>query len=92
MTGNRPYTDEDAALAAHYVPLGFTERDPYRNVDEAARALLDAVAPSIIRRAKAEGWDEGYEAGYQMARSWGHVDYWEGEPANPYADEIEAAK
>ena len=47
------YTDADVSLVANYMPLGFTERDPYRDVDEAARAILDAVAPAIAARAQA---------------------------------------
>lgn len=61
-----PYTDADVALVANYVPLGFTERDPYRDVDEAARAILNAVAPAIAARAlreAAEWIDDVSEAG-----------------------------
>lgn len=54
------YDDAIAALAADYIPLGFTRRDPYRNVHEAARAVLDAVAPLIaakaLRDAAADYW------------------------------------
>jgi hypothetical protein len=35
-----------ADVIANYVPLGFEERDPYRNVPEAARAIADAVLRS----------------------------------------------
>ena len=48
------YTNADVSLVANHVPLGFTERDPYRDVDEAARAILDAVAPAIAARALRE--------------------------------------
>ena len=51
------YTDADVSLVANHVPLGFTERDPYRDVDEAARAILDAIAPVIAARALREAAD-----------------------------------
>ena len=37
-----------------------------------------------IRAAKAEAWDEGFDAAYNEARNWGHVDHWEGWPDNPH--------
>lgn len=43
-----------------------------------------AEIQALFREIKAEGWDEGYEAGYQMARRWGHFDSWEDEPSNPH--------
>jgi hypothetical protein len=36
---------------------------------------------------KAEAWDDGWDAAYKMARSWGHVDWWEEWPTNPYRTE-----
>ncbi|MGN8718659.1 hypothetical protein ACTQ2Q_09925 [Atopobiaceae bacterium LCP21S3_F11] len=34
-----------------------------------ADLALSAVLPGIIRQAKAEGWDEGYNAGHEDARA-----------------------
>jgi hypothetical protein len=33
-------------------------------------------------------WDEGFTAAHTMARLWGHVDYWEDYPENPYAADL----
>lgn len=49
-----------------------------------ARALDDAgclIAPDQV-------WEEGFEAGREMARQWGHAEWWTlaEEPANPYRD------
>lgn len=39
----------------------------------------------VTRIALVQAWDDGWEAAYHMARSWGHVDWWEGPwPENPY--------
>jgi hypothetical protein len=56
----------------------------------ARRVLYDDVPALVaevrrLRMREAAVWDEGYEAAYQMARGWGHVDQWEAPyPANPY--------
>ena len=39
---------------------------------------------TTIEAARADAWDEGWDAAYTMARSYGHTDYWEDEPDNPY--------
>ena len=44
---------------------------------------------AALTEAMAAAWDEGFEAGENMAHLWGHVDHWEDAPANPHrADAI----
>jgi hypothetical protein len=47
-------------------------------------ATIPGDATSHDAKVKAEAWDEGYEAACRVSRSYGHVDYWENEPSNPY--------
>lgn len=49
-----------------------------------AEAVLADVVPLIRAHIMAEGWQEGFAAGENMAHLWGHVDSWEDYPANPY--------
>jgi hypothetical protein len=55
--------------------------DPVRNYPPAALAARDTDQGA---GALAEAWQEGYNAAETMARCWGHTDWWEGEPENPY--------
>lgn len=47
-------------------------------------AVLTAALPVLHRRIMASGWQEGFEAGENMAHLWGHIDHWEDYPDNPY--------
>lgn len=43
---------------------------------------------AVTRDALVDAWDRGYEAAYEMARGWGHVDWWEEPyPENPFVGE-----
>lgn len=64
---------------ANLLPLGFTERDPYRDVFEAADALL---ASDVIRQIRAAAWDEGFDAGERDVVE--HSTFDEPCIANPY--------
>jgi uncharacterized protein (DUF952 family) len=51
------------------------------------RDHADAVLPVLQRREtalRADAWQEGFDAGENMAHLYGHVDYWEVYPVNPY--------
>ncbi len=61
---------------ANLLPLGYTDRDPYRNVFEAAQAILDS---DWLNAKLAEAWDEGLGVGGR----WGHEDNWD-EDNDPY--------
>ena len=58
-----------------------------------SRAALSAVLPDMIRRAKAEAWDEGAQTAWDRSTPevngrryhWRH----EGEPTNPYRKETD---
>jgi hypothetical protein len=47
---------------------------------ELAAVALAAALPHIAAKA----WQEGFASGEYMAKCWGHVDYWEDYPPNPY--------
>ena len=50
-----------------------------------AVAATRAHYAAALEGARAEAWDEGYDAARNMARMWGHTDGWEDpEPENPY--------
>jgi hypothetical protein len=52
-----------------------------------ANAAAAAVLPVLQRREtalRADAWQEGFDAGENMAHLYGHVDHWEGYPVNPY--------
>lgn len=38
------------------------------------------------REIQAAAWQEGFDAGEWMARCWGHTDWWEDYPSNPYEE------
>lgn len=59
--------------------LGLDESD---RIVEALRASGCLVDPELA-------WDEGFEAGREMARKWGHAEWWTlaEEPPNPYSEE-----
>lgn len=50
MTDHETFTEDDREALANLIPLGFTERDPVRNVYEAA----DRIIAAGFRRAPAE--------------------------------------
>lgn len=59
--------------------LGLDESD---RIVQALRASGCLVDPELA-------WDEGFEAGREMARKWGHAEWWTlaEEPPNPYSEE-----
>ena len=88
------YTDADVQAAGRAIVVAGVSRDGGMSPSDSARAVLDAVAPAIAARAKAEAWDEGYAV---ASDDFTHSDYCgfkcqcEGihGQANPYrADEI----
>ena len=93
---SKHYTDAEYEAAWHAC-VKVRDAAPRLPLDadsnDVVRAVLDAVAPAIAARAKAEAWDEAAEA----VSDW----MWNNPspsgiphdpPRNPYADEIEAGR
>lgn len=46
-------------------------------------------ATAAAEAQKAQAWADGYNDAATMARCYGHTDYWEDEPSNPYRQEVQ---
>lgn len=92
------YTETDVATARAIILENFhppTNAQPswHINPGEMARAVLDAIAPAIAARAKADAWDEAAEATADwMWNNPGPSGIPTDPPQNPYADEIERSQ
>ena len=77
-------TDEQIARAAEVIRaevgrITFLGLDESVDIARALRAAGCLVDPGEI-------WEQGFEAGREMARVWGHAEWWTlaEEPPNPY--------
>lgn len=81
MTDDR--MDRAAAVIREEVgKIVFLGLDESARIAEALREAGCLVNPEQV-------WDEGFEAGREMAQKWGHAEWWTlaEEPPNPYRGE-----
>jgi hypothetical protein len=78
-----PWTDVDVTRVASAIHRLDQYALTYVDCDLFATTMLDALAPRVAELQRA-AWQDGYDAATSMARGWGHTDYWENEPDNPY--------